>query len=65
MFNKIDLYVTSNTVIEDRCTYIAVREQYNIRNDIDHLPFATNYKAVIESMCNNQLTVLFVIYIVI
>ena len=53
LFNKIDLYVTSNTVIKDRCTAIAIRELCNIRDGIDHLPFATNYKAVIESMCVN------------
>ena len=53
LFNKIDLYVTSNTVIEDRCTAIAIGELCNIRDGIDHLPFATNYKAVIESMCVN------------
>ena len=39
-----------NTVIEDRCTGIAIKKICNIRDAIDHLPFATNYKAVIESM---------------
>ena len=53
MFNKIDLYITSHTVIEDRCTGIAINELCNIRDGIDHLPFASNYKAVIESMCIN------------
>ena len=51
LFNKIDLYITSNTVIEDRCTGIAIRELWNIRDAIDYLPFASNYKAVIESLC--------------
>ena len=51
LFNQIDLYITSNTVIEDRCTSIAIRELCRYRNGIDHLPFATNYKAVTESMC--------------
>ena len=51
LFNKIDLYVTSHTVIEDRCTGMANRELRGIRDGIDHLPFACNYKAVIESMC--------------
>ena len=45
--------LTSNTVIEDRCTSIAIREVCNIRDGIEHLPFATNYKAVIESTCIN------------
>ena len=45
--------LTSNTVIEDRCTGIAIRELCNIRDGIEHLPFATNYKAVIESTCIN------------
>ena len=53
LFNKIDLYNVSNTVIEDRCTGIVIRELYNSRGGIHHLPFATNYKAVIESMCIN------------
>ena len=53
LFNKIDLYITSHIVIEDRCTGIAIRELCNIRDDIDHLPFASNYKAVIESMFIN------------
>ena len=53
LFNKINLYITSNTAIEDRCTGMAIRELCNIRDGIDHLPFATNYKAVIESMCIN------------
>ena len=50
-FNKIDLYITSHTVIEDRCTGMAIRELCSIRDGIDHLTFACNYKAVIESMC--------------
>ena len=50
---QITLYITSITVIEDRCTCMAIRELCNIRDGIDHLPFATNYKAVIESMCIN------------
>ena len=37
LINKIDLYVTSNTVVEDRCTCIAIRELCNIRDGIDHL----------------------------
>ena len=53
--NKIDLYIilSCHTVIEDRCTGIAIRELCNIRDGIDHLPFASNYKAVIESLCIN------------
>ena len=51
LFNKIDLYVTSHTVIEDRCTGMAIRELRGIRDVIDHLTFDCNYKAVIESMC--------------
>ena len=47
LFNKIDLFIISVTVIEDRCTGIAIMELCNIRDGIDHLPFATNYKAVI------------------
>ena len=53
LFNQINLYITSITVIEDRCTGMAIRELSNIRDGIDHLSFATNYKAVIESMCIN------------
>ena len=49
--NKIDLYITSHTVIEHRCTGIAIRKLCSIRDSIDHLRFASNYKAVIESMC--------------
>ena len=26
LFNKINLYITSHTVIEDRCTSMAIRE---------------------------------------
>ena len=37
LFNKIDLYITSHTVIEDRCTGIAIKELCNIRDGIDHL----------------------------
>ena len=48
MFNKINLYVTSYTVIEDKCTGTAIRELCSVRDGIDHLPFASNYKAVIE-----------------
>ena len=44
LFYKIDLYITSNTVIEDRCTGIAIREFYNIRDGIEHLHCATNLK---------------------
>ena len=56
LFNKIDLYITSHTVIEDRCTAgMAIRELCGI----DHLPFACNYKAGIESM-SNWLTIAFV-----
>ena len=51
MFNKIDLYITSHTVIEDRCTGMSIRELCGIRDGIDHLTFACNYKAEIESMC--------------
>ena len=53
LFNKIDLYTTSHTVIEDRCTGMAIRELCNIRNGTDHLTFDCNYKAitVIESLC--------------
>ena len=53
ILNKLDLYATSNTVIGDRCTGIAIRELCNIRDVIDHLRYATNLKAVIESICNN------------
>ena len=48
LFNEINLYVTSYTVIEDRCTGTAIRELCSVRDGIDHLPFASNYKAVIE-----------------
>ena len=52
LFNKIDLYITSQTVSEDRCTGMAIRELCGIRaNGIDHLTFDCNYKAVIDSMC--------------
>ena len=51
LFNKMDLYITSHTVIEDRCTGMAIRELCGIRDGIDHLNFACNYKAVIGSMC--------------
>ena len=51
LFNKIDLYITSHTVIEDRCTGMAIRELCGIRDGIDHFTFDCNYKAVIESMC--------------
>ena len=51
LFNKINFYITSHTVIGNRCTGIAIRELCNIRDSIDHLPFASNYKAVIASMC--------------
>ena len=53
LFNKIDLYNNSHTVIEDKCTGMAIRELCNIRDGIDYLPFVSNYKAVIESMCIN------------
>ena len=53
LFNQIDLYITSNAIIEDRCTSMAIWELCNIKDVIDHLPFTTNYKAVIESMCTN------------
>ena len=39
--------------MEERCTGIAIRELCNIRHGTDHLPFASNYKAVIESLCIN------------
>ena len=39
-------YITSNTVIAGRCTCMAIRELCNIRDGIDHLPFATNYKEI-------------------
>ena len=51
LFNTIDLYNNSHTVIEDRCTGMAIRKLCGIRDGINHLPFACNYKAVIESMC--------------
>ena len=63
LFNEIDLYITSNTVIEDRCTGIAIWEICNIRDNTVHLPFASNYKAVIESMCINYLTILFLQFV--
>ena len=53
LFNKINMYITSNTVIEDRCTGMAIRELCSIRDGIEYLLFAANYKAVIESMCIN------------
>ena len=53
LFNKIDLYNNSHTVIEDKCTGMAIRELCNIKDGIDYLPFVSNYKAVIESMCIN------------
>ena len=46
LFNKIDLYITSHTVMEDRCTGLAIRELCSIRDGIDHLLFTSNYKAV-------------------
>ena len=51
LFNQIDLYITTNTVIEDRWTGIAIRELCNTRDGIEHLSFAANYKTVVESMC--------------
>ena len=57
--NTINLYTTSHTVIEDRCTGTAIRELCRIRDGIDHLPFASNYKAVIEALCIIQWTILF------
>ena len=62
LFNKIDLYITPHTVIEDRCTGIAIRELCGIRDSIDHLAFACNYKAVIESMCISRLLHLYFVY---
>ena len=62
LFNKIDLYITSHTVIVDRCTGIAIRELCGIRDGIDHLAFACNYKAVIESMCISWLLHLYFAY---
>ena len=53
LFNQIDLYITSHTVIEDKCTGLAIGELCSIRDGIDHLTFTCNYKAVIESMCIN------------
>ena len=53
LFNKIDMYITSHTVIENRCTGMAIRDLCSIRDGFDHLPFTCNYKAVIESMCIN------------
>ena len=53
LFNQIDMYITSITVIEDRCTGMDIRELCNIKDGIDHLSFATDYKAMIESMCIN------------
>ena len=38
LINKIDLYITSNTVIEDKCRGMAIRELCGIRDGIDHLP---------------------------
>ena len=51
LFNTIDLYITSHTVIVDRWTgiLVAIGKLLNIRDGTDHLPLATNYKAVIES----------------
>ena len=34
LFKKIDFYITFHTVIEDRCTGIAIRELCNIRDGI-------------------------------
>ena len=48
LFNKINLYITSTIVIKDRCTGMAIRELYGIRDGINHLPFATNSKAVMK-----------------
>ena len=53
LFNKIDLHITSHTIIEDRCTGMAIRELCNIRDGIDPLPIACNYKTVIESIFIN------------
>ena len=61
LYNKIELYITSNIIIGDKCTGVAIRELCNTRDGIAHLPFATNYKVVIESMCINLLTILFAI----
>ena len=36
LFNKSDLYITSPTVIEDRCTGMAIRKLCCIRDGIDH-----------------------------
>ena len=48
LFNKMDMYKTSNTVIGDRSISIAIRELCNVRDGIDHLPFATNYIVIIS-----------------
>ena len=51
LFNKIVFfYVTSNTVINDKWTAIAIRELCNIRDGIGHLSFLANLKAVTESI---------------
>ena len=51
LFNKNDLYITSHTFIEDRCTGMAIKELCGIRDGTNHLTFDCNYKAVIESLC--------------
>ena len=50
-FSTSHLNITSLTAIGDRCTGMAIRELCGNRDGIDHLTFAYNYKAVIESMC--------------
>ena len=35
------------------CTDTAIRKPSSIRDSIDDLPFASNYRAVTESMCIN------------
>ena len=35
LFNEIDLYITSNTVIKGRCTSMAISELCSIRDGID------------------------------
>ena len=48
LFNKIDLHITSQAFIGDKCLGMAIRVLCNIRDGIDPLPIACNYKALIE-----------------
>ena len=40
-----------NTVIKDKCSVITIRELFNIRDVIDHLPFVVNVNVMSKSKC--------------